>query len=137
MAQVEEHFSGKVFRSKGRSQNAREAKMFSVFLEPTGTEAEAEKRLDDLKSKGITDYFLIRRGEMRNAIQVGTFRSQESVTKRLAEMERSGYKALVVPKSEDVQRFWLDVAYDGEKESLRSLKEVAGKGVKVLETDCP
>ncbi|MFO1435624.1 MAG: hypothetical protein U1F34_04435 [Gammaproteobacteria bacterium] len=137
MTKAEEQISGKVFRSNGRSQSSREAKMFSVFLEPTGTEAEAEKRLDDLKSKGITDYFLVRRGEMRNAIQVGTFRSQESVTKRLAEMERSGYKAVVVPKSEGVQRFWLDVAYDGEKQSLKSLKEVAGKGIKVLESDCP
>jgi hypothetical protein len=135
---AERRLTARVERIDGRSQNSREAKMFTVFLEPTDTEAEAEKRLDELKSKGITDYFLIRRGEMRNAIQVGTFRSQESVTKRLAELERSGYKAVVVPKSETgAEKFWLDVVYDKQKETLRSLKTLAGEGARVIRADCP
>lgn len=134
---AERRLTARVERIDGRSQVAREAKMFTVFLEATGTEAEAEKRLDDLKSKGITDYLLIRRGEMRNAIQVGTFRSQESVTKRLAELERSGYKAVVVPKSEaGAEKYWLDVVYDKEKQTLRSLKSLAG-GVRAIRADCP
>jgi hypothetical protein len=124
-------------RTASRTETTAEARLYTVFLEPTESEAEAQERISELKSKGITDYFLIRRGEMRNAIQVGTFRSQESVAKRLAELERTGYKTVVVPKSGGREQFWVDVAYDAARESLRSLKVRAGSGVKVLEAKCP
>jgi hypothetical protein len=124
-------------RTASRTETTAEARLYTVFLEPTESEAEAQERISELKSKGITDYFLIRRGEMRNAIQVGTFRSQESVAKRLAELERTGYKTVVVPKSSGREQFWVDVDYDAARESLRSLKAHAGSGVKVLEAKCP
>lgn len=124
-------------QTASRTQASGEARLYTVFLEPAESEAEAQARIGELESKGITDYFLIRRGEMRNAIQVGTFRSQESVAKRLAELERTGYKAVVVPKSGGREQYWLDVAYDANRESLSSLKAHAGSGVKVSKSDCP
>lgn len=120
-----------------RTVAAGEARLYTVFLEPAESEAEAEARIGELKSRGITDYFLIRRGEMRNAIQVGTFRSQDSVAKRLAELERTGYKTVVVPKSGGREQYWIDVTYDAGRESPSSLKARAGGGVKVTKTDCP
>jgi hypothetical protein len=124
-------------QTASRTQASAEARLYTVFLEPAESEAEAQARIGELESKGITDYFLIRRGEMRNAIQVGTFRSQESVAKRLAELERTGYKAVVVPKSGGREQYWIDVAYDANRESLSSLKAHAGSGVKVSRSDCP
>lgn len=124
-------------QTASRTEASGEARLYTVFLEPAESEAEAQARIGELESKGITDYFLIRRGEMRNAIQVGTFRSQESVAKRLAELERTGYKAVVVPKSGGRDQYWIDVAYDANRESLDSLKAHAGSGVKVRKSDCP
>ncbi|MCG3202560.1 MAG: hypothetical protein NFCOHLIN_02444 [Gammaproteobacteria bacterium] len=125
-----------VHHAASRTEASGAARLYTVFLEPAESEAEAEVRIGELKSKGITDYFLIRRGEMRNAIQVGTFRSQDSVAKRLAELERTGYKTVVVPKSGGREQYWIDVAYDAGPESLSSLKARAG-GVKVIESKCP
>lgn len=125
-----------VQHAASRTKAAGDARLYTVFLEPAESEAEAEARIGELKSKGITDYFLIRRGEMRNAIQVGTFRSQDSVAKRLAELERTGYKTVVVPKSGGREQYWIDVTYDTGRESPDSLKARAG-GVKVTKTDCP
>lgn len=124
-------------QTASRTEASSEARLYTVFLEPAESEAEAQARIGELESKGITDYFLIRRGEMRNAIQVGTFRSQESVAKRLAELERTGYKAVVVPKNGGREQYWIDVAYDANRESLSSLKARAGSGVKVSKSDCP
>jgi hypothetical protein len=59
------------------------------------------------------------------------------VAKRLAELERTGYKAVVVPKSGGREQYWIDVAYDANRESLDSLKAHAGSGVKVRKSDCP
>jgi hypothetical protein len=119
-----------------RSEASREARLFQVFLEPSESEEQAKQRLEELKSKGIQDYLLIRRGEMRNAIQVGTFRSQESVAKRLAELESRGYKAVVVPKAEGPRRYWLDVAFDAQRTALRELETKAGRGVKTATVSC-
>jgi hypothetical protein len=93
-------------RTVARSENVRQRRFFWVYLEPTTDEA-AQANLDDLRSRGVTDYMLIRRGELRNAISLGLFRSQDSVNRRLAEMSEKGYKPVVVPKFETSEKFWL------------------------------
>ena len=84
----------------------RQRRFFWVYLEPTTDEA-AQANLDDLRNRGVTDYMLIRRGELKNAISLGLFRSQDSVNRRLAEMSEKGYKPVVVPKFETTEKFWL------------------------------
>ncbi|MGE0483082.1 MAG: hypothetical protein AB7Q81_02985 [Gammaproteobacteria bacterium] len=93
-------------RTVGRSENVRQRRFFWVYLEPTTDEA-AQANLDDLRSRGVTDYMLIRRGELKNAISLGLFRSQDSVNRRLAEMSEKGYQPVVVPKFETSEKFWL------------------------------
>jgi hypothetical protein len=82
-----------------RTETVRERRAFWVYLEST-TRAEAQKNLNDLERGGVTDYMLIGRGELKNTISLGLFRSQDSVNKRLAEMNNKGYKPIVVPKFE-------------------------------------
>ncbi|MCB1747682.1 MAG: hypothetical protein KDK06_10930 [Gammaproteobacteria bacterium] len=95
-----------VARTASRSENVRQRRFFWVYLEPTTDEA-AQANLDDLRNRGVTDYMLIRRGELKNAISLGLFRSQDSVNRRLAEMSEKGYKPVVVPKFETTEKFWL------------------------------
>ncbi len=89
-----------------RAETVREQRFFWVYLEPKSDE-EAQRNLEDLKRRGVTDYLLIRRGGLRNAISLGLFRSQDSVNRRLAEMSQKGYKPVVVPQFESTQRYWV------------------------------
>ena len=133
---VTEKVAALAARTQTRSDTKRETRLFQVFLEPSESEQEARQRLEELKSKGIQDYLLIRKGEMRNAIQLGVFRSQQSVAKRLAELQSQGYKAVVVPKYEGQPRFWLDVAFDPERASPEQIAGEAPAGVKVSTLSC-
>lgn len=89
-----------------RAETVRERRFFWVYLEPA-SDAKAQERLADLKLRGVTDYMLIRRGGLKNAISLGLFRSQDSVNRRLAEMGKQGYKPVVVPKFEKTENYWI------------------------------
>lgn len=123
-------------QTRSRSDTTRDRRLFQVFLEPSGSESEAEQRLAELKSKGIEDYLLIRRGEMRNAISVGVFRSQESVSKRLSELEGQGYKAIVVPKYQERQSYWIDLVVDSARASPEAIAAQIPKDVKAAALPC-
>ncbi|MGQ0658398.1 MAG: SPOR domain-containing protein [Chromatiales bacterium] len=135
MAEVSAKLAQLASQTRSRSDTAQETKLFQVFLEPTESEADAQRRLEELKSKGIQDYLLIRKGEMRNAIQVGVFRSQESVARRLSELESRGYKPIVVPKYEGRQRFWIDVVMDSQA-MPEGIETRVPKNVKITAVSC-
>ena len=61
----------------------------------------------ELRDRGIQDTLLIRRGQMKNSISLGFFRSQDSVNRRLAELNEKGYKPVVVPRFETSDLYWL------------------------------
>lgn len=87
-------------------ETVRERRFFWVYLESTSG-AQALQKLNDLERRGVTDYMLIRRGGLKNAISLGLFRSQDSVNRRLAEMSRQGYKPVVVPKFESTDHYFV------------------------------
>jgi hypothetical protein len=91
---------------KMRVEQVRERQFFWVYLEPTSAE-DASRHIDDLQNRGFTDYMLIRRGNLKNAISLGLFRSQDSVNRRLAELSEKGYSPVVVPRFETSDRYWL------------------------------
>lgn len=91
-----------------RSESVRRRRFFWVYLEPSSDET-AQKNVSDLANSGVKDYLLIRRGEMKNAISLGLFRSQDSVNRRLAEMSKKGYRPVVVPRFDTSEQFWLAV----------------------------
>lgn len=92
-----------------RTEESAERRLFWVYLEPMASADEAEAKLEDLKRRGVEDYRLIRSGDMKNAISLGVFSSQDSVNRRLAELGREGYRPLVVPRYETKKAYWLDV----------------------------
>ncbi len=91
-----------------RSVAVRKRQFFWVYLEPS-SDATARRNLDDLIERGVTDYMLIRRGNLKNAISLGLFRSQDSVNRRLAELSEKGYTPVVVPRFETTDQYWITV----------------------------
>ncbi|TDJ67610.1 MAG: hypothetical protein E2O35_04065 [Proteobacteria bacterium] len=87
-------------------ETIRERRYFWIYLEAV-SDIEAEQSISDLKRRGVTDYMLIRRGDLKNAISLGLFRSQDSVNRRLAEMTQQGYKPVVVPKFGTTKHYWI------------------------------
>ncbi len=106
--QVRDWLRDYVAASYARRETVRKKQFFWVYLEPS-TDAVAQQSLAELKERGVTDTLLIRRGQMKNSISLGFFRSQDSVNRRLAELNEKGYKPVVVPKFETSELYWLAV----------------------------
>lgn len=92
-----------------RAQEVIVRQRFWVYLEPLASRSDAERRVDELRRRGVEDYMLVRGGEMNNAISLGLFSSQSAVNKRLAELEDRGYRALVIPRTDTRTEYWLEV----------------------------
>lgn len=83
--------------------------LFWIYLAPQESRAQAEKLLEKLRTQGIRDYRLIRRGNLENAISLGLFSNQHAVNERLGELKDKGYKPVVVPYTDVNRVYWLDV----------------------------
>ena len=89
-----------------RADSVRMHQFFWIYLEPSSA-VSAEQSLTELHNRGVQDTMMIRRGELKNAISLGFFRSQDSVNRRLAELTDKGYQPIVVPKFETTERYWI------------------------------
>jgi hypothetical protein len=89
-----------------KTEKSRE-KQFWVYLEPLESQESVKARLEEFKKLGLKDYALIVRGDLKNAISLGVFRNQDSVSRRLAEMQEQGYTPVVVPHYKIDYQYWL------------------------------
>ena len=79
---------------------------------------------------------LVRNGDLKNAISLGLFRSQDSVTRRLEEMSEQGYKPVVVPKFEKTDQYWINASLAEGFEDVESIETELIAGVQILEVSC-
>jgi hypothetical protein len=96
-----------------------------VFIPPQGSRQAALKKAAELKSLAL-DYFIVQEeGELRWALSLGVFRSEEAAQARLAMLRELGVRSAQVGARETVvPRIWLQVK--GVDAALESrLKDIA------------
>ena len=108
---------------------------FWIYLEPSNDD-DTKENLADLKRKGVEDFMLVRDGNLKNAISLGLFRSQDSVTRRLEEMSEQGYKPVVVPKFEKTDQYWINASLAEGSEDVESIETELAAGIQILEVSC-
>lgn len=92
-----------------RHEDEQGRQLLWIYLAPQDNRTEAMDTIQNLRDQGISDYRLIDRGNLENAISLGLFSSQASVNERLRELERKGYKPIVVPYYDNKRIYWVDV----------------------------
>lgn len=105
-------------QARSRHTDEQGRQLFWVYLSPQESRDEAMETIRDIRKKGISDFRLIVRGDMQNAISMGVFSSQASVNKRLGELKKQGYKPVVVPYSDGKRLYWVDTRLPGRESVL-------------------
>ena len=108
-------------RARIRHTDGKDMTFFWIYLAPLDSRQGAMQVLQELQSKGISDYRLVRRGNLENAISLGVFSSQSAVNRRLAELQDKGYKPVVVPYTGVQRVYWVDVKMEslgGDEDDL-------------------
>ncbi len=104
-----------------RLETGQENQLFWIYLRPQASRDNAIQAIEDLKSKGITDYRLIETGDLRNAISLGLFSTQASVNRRLNELKNKGYQPVVIPYRDAKAIYWLDVKLTDQQDVLNQM----------------
>jgi hypothetical protein len=127
---LEQWLSGRSLWTRERSEDGERRRLFWVYLDPVQSDEIARRRVADLARKGVSDYLLISKGGLKNAISLGVFSSQESVNRRLAELTEQGYQPVVVPRYESEKRFWVGfgLADEGDMDEVIAGLPLAANG---------
>ena len=109
--------SGKA-RAHVEDRPGKETIGYWVMISRMPDTAAAEAMLQRLRQAGLTDLWLMRQGEHKNAISLGLY-TQERYAYRHAETIRDkGFDPVVVPKQKSTRLYW--VVYSGADEAVLS-----------------
>ena len=111
-----------------------------VFIPPLRNRAEVDRRIAELRALGVTEYYAVENGgEMRNAISLGIFKSEEAARSFLDALRAKGVGSAQLGRREHriTQTAFL-VRYPDAATSAR-MAEIANSfpGSELKAVDCP
>lgn len=118
---VEDWFKSRRAGTNVRFTDESGSQLFWLYLAPDEVNSNAVEIIRDLQQKGIDDYRLVNKGNLRNAISLGLYSGQAAVNERLGDLEDKGYKPVIVPYLEGKRVFWVDVRLDVDPGALESV----------------
>ena len=111
-----------------------------VFLPSQSSRAKAVTLAADLAKKGLKDYYVIARGEFKNAVSLGHFKDKSLAENRFALIKKMGYTPKMNAIEKEFTLYWLDYqSKDGQglsnhvlnsfelDESIRQFNRECGK----------
>jgi len=108
-----------------------------VYMPPLESRELADKKARELKTLGVSDYFILQEGELRHAISLGVFSSEKAAQDHLAKLQAQGVRSaragMRPDKDGNVQ---LEVRGPEERKPLL-LKALAEALPKNPAKDCP
>lgn len=94
--------------AKRRISTDNTRKGFWVLLPPAASHDAARKAIDELKSKGIKDYFLVATGDKTNAVSLGVFSQSDTAQRRFEQIVKLGFKPVIQHVNLPLREYWLD-----------------------------
>jgi hypothetical protein len=109
-----------------------------VYIPPQGTRQGALRKAAELKQLGVEEYFVVQEeGDLRWALSLGVFRTEEAAQARLAALRAQGVRSARIGARETlVPKVWLQVKGVDAPLQLR-LKEIARQVEGSELKDCP
>jgi cell division septation protein DedD len=108
---------------------------FWVLVPPQATRAAAREVAAKLKAQGL-EYWIIPKGDLRNAISLGLFSGQGNADDFAKEVRAKGFDAEVRERTKDSQQLWLEYQGDVYVPPAQIRSRVPA-GANVEEQDCP
>lgn len=112
---------------KQRDEVKKELRGYWVYLPPYKSYDAASQEVKRLKAKGIKDLFIMGRGESKNAISLGLFKTQAAAEKRLKRVRDLGFKALLDEQYRETTLQWLDFSIPEGDEALAAAVDSLAK----------
>jgi len=98
---------------------------YMVFIPPLANQQKAQAKIEELKTKGIESYYLIKdQSQLKWAISLGVFKTQEAAKNQALELQKQGVDDLqIIPRGTKIEKvtFRLNHLNDAQ---LRALEPI-------------
>jgi hypothetical protein len=126
LAKVEAKLNSLSFGNRASRQSAQDTAT-TVFIPSLGSKERAEKKAEELKVLGVNDFYIIQdQSDLRWAISLGVFKSEEAAKQLLARLVSKGVRSAKLG-TRTVAKDEVDLVFKGisasEKASLDNLKK--------------
>ena len=102
-------FSAQGSQATLRSDERREVSSTWVYLPPLESRDAADDRMREMQAASIDDIYVIPRGDMANAISLGLYSQNETLQRRVSQLEERGFTPSVLPRYRTATASWFDV----------------------------
>ena len=102
-------FSAQGSQATLRHDERREVTSTWVFLPPLESREAAAARVREMQAANIDDIYVIPRGDMANAISLGLYSQNDTLQRRVSQLEDRGFTPSVLPRYRTATASWFDV----------------------------
>ena len=102
-------FSAQGSQATLRNDERREVVSTWVFLPPLESREAADARVREMQASNIDDIYVIPRGDMANAISLGLYSQEETLQRRVKQLEDRGFNPSLLPRYRTATASWFDV----------------------------
>ena len=90
-----------------------------VYIPPLDSRKSAIRTMRELKSRGIRDVAVVLRGELRNAVSLGVYRSRVNAESRMTSLKRLGYSVQTAANTTTQQEYvTIQARLSGSRDAL-------------------
>ena len=121
---------------KVRQEELEVVKNHHVYIPPLASRAEAAQKADELRSRGVSDIWIIGKGERANGISLGVFRNERYMRRRVAEIEALGYSVVSAPNMKAVSAHVIEAGVEGDHSAFDEAWKTAFPEQAIRTIDC-
>ena len=103
-----------------RRERERRIESRRVYLPPLGSRAEADAKLREIRSRGVRDVAVIESGPLRNGISFGRYAVTENMRRRVAALERLGYRVRHRDDGKTIHAYYFEARTNEDPDGLRA-----------------
>ena len=122
-----------------RQESQRTPRGYWVYLPSLKSYSEARDKVQEMKQLGLSDLFIMGKGEHQNAISLGLFKSQQAAEDRHTQVKGMGFDAVLAVQYREKKQGWLDMSVAGDQTTaVAALSEMAEEipGVNLTQRKC-
>ena len=121
---------------KVRQEEREAVKNHHVYIPPLASRAEAAQKADELRSRGVSDIWIIGKGERANGISLGVFRNERYMRRRVAEIRALGYPVVSAPNMKAVNVHVIVAGVEGDRSAFDDAWKAAFPEQAIRIIDC-
>lgn len=120
-----------------RSRDEQEQSMFWVYLPPRADLGKARALGKRLEKMGISDYYVISKGDEKNGISLGHFKEKDRAYNYADSIKKQGFKPVVDPVFRSYTIYWLDYTLASHRSIPDAVfEQYLGSNIKRLDRSC-